>query len=709
MTTKDSKYGNAVIIKTTGPNGDYYTLYAHQNGVGMPSVGTHVISGQTIGQVGTTGDAKGAHLHYEVITQASMTATGSAINNRNSNPAFPTATGIQPNTVRENPTTYNNYAGGSAYNYNNPLTDRTVNHSIQMDPNGSGYAIVSTTTNVNGSNVVTTRLIDHTGKGIIAQNHGDSPITFDQNGNAQITRNDGSLFYQPLNKPIGVSNVNPTFIGGSLPNGERVISITSDGFVGGASILTVLSTNGVQTRNILVGADGRELMSANFGDGSMQFVGIGVAKYTGANGGGHYFDTCTGQYISMLSNGSGSLFNSYGTNLLTFNNGGLVNNHNGTITINTPNSTYKGGYVFGVATNIVSVNTNTGFGVSPLPTQNQNDSLLAVNGGIALYSTTYSVGFSGTNYLNATNPTGLAIGGITTNYSRPGAIQLAPSLELSTPFQLTNGGLTITNQAIGNNKIVNATQITYIDPLVLDLNGDGVKMTDYATNPVLFDTNHSGSLHQTGWISATDGILVADTNNSTTHRIDISQTISEYYGGQVGRNGEAGTKGRDANGKAFTNGFDALKTFDANKDGVFDNKDSAWANLRVWVDANHDGIVNVGNDALTAVSKGNNIDNTGSWLVGGGGSNTYNGGTGNDVFIISANDKSSNIHGGGGTDMVVVVGSKGVTLNLSQAQITIAEGGVGDDTIIGGGRATVFVAGGKAANDNSCVRLAAVV
>ncbi|MCX8506297.1 MAG: calcium-binding protein, partial [Alphaproteobacteria bacterium] len=342
-----------------------------------------------------------------------------------------------------------------------------------------------------------------------------------------------------------------------------------------------------------------------------------------------------------------------------------------------------------------------------------------------------------------------------------------------------------------------------------------------------------GSLHLTGWVSNNDGILVADTNNTIDHRIDISQTISEYYGGQVGSNGESGTKGKDANGKTFTNGFDALKSLDANKDGVFNSNDSAWANLRVWVDANHDGVVNAGelktfadlgitainlshkiqsgeirdgnevqatgtfvmngatremlsanflsnmagssftndnknngtvistvaplqiidgadvnstnaklaasktnpsttsfqtnittgtslnantlnviniygnagDDILTAVSKGSTLDNTGSWLIGGGGSNTYNGGTGNDVFIITANDQSSNIHGGGGTDMVVVVGSGGVNLNLSQAQITIAEGGVGDDTIIGGGRSTVFVAGG--AGDDTIIGSAA--
>ncbi|WP_028893340.1 hypothetical protein [Syntrophorhabdus aromaticivorans] len=42
----------------------------------------------------------------------------------------------------------------------------------------------------------------------------------------------------------------------------------------------------------------------------------------------------------------------------------------------------------------------------------------------------------------------------------------------------------------------NSTQnlITTIpaDPLVLDLNGDGVKLTDFSSNPVLFDADHDG-------------------------------------------------------------------------------------------------------------------------------------------------------------------------------------------------------------------------
>ena len=59
-------YGNYVIINH---NNGYYTLYAHLSGF-VPSLqeGSTVSRGQIIGYMGTTGDASGPHLHYELWT-----------------------------------------------------------------------------------------------------------------------------------------------------------------------------------------------------------------------------------------------------------------------------------------------------------------------------------------------------------------------------------------------------------------------------------------------------------------------------------------------------------------------------------------------------------------------------------------------------------------------------------------------------------------
>ncbi|MDX1253070.1 MAG: S8 family serine peptidase, partial [Gammaproteobacteria bacterium] len=119
------------------------------------------------------------------------------------------------------------------------------------------------------------------------------------------------------------------------------------------------------------------------------------------------------------------------------------------------------------------------------------------------------------------------------------------------------------------------------------LNGDGVKLTDYGSNPVLFDIdNDGGSQEVTGWVSPQDGILVMDRNGNG--RIDnISETFSEYFNGTAGTGGAAGTK-------PYKDGFAALKSQDSNNDNLFNSSDAAYTNVRVWVDANHDGKTDAG-------------------------------------------------------------------------------------------------------------------
>ena len=61
---RHSSYGNYVVIDH---GGDLRTLYAHmQNGSIKVRAGQHVSAGQAIGNIGATGNAYGAHLHFEV-------------------------------------------------------------------------------------------------------------------------------------------------------------------------------------------------------------------------------------------------------------------------------------------------------------------------------------------------------------------------------------------------------------------------------------------------------------------------------------------------------------------------------------------------------------------------------------------------------------------------------------------------------------------
>jgi hypothetical protein len=64
-----------------------------------------------------------------------------------------------------------------------------------------------------------------------------------------------------------------------------------------------------------------------------------------------------------------------------------------------------------------------------------------------------------------------------------------------------------------------------IDPLVIDLDGDGIKLVNINKSNAMFDLTGSGFANKTGWISSGDAFLVWDRNND--NRIN---DISEMFG-----------------------------------------------------------------------------------------------------------------------------------------------------------------------------------
>ncbi|WP_310887021.1 calcium-binding protein, partial [Pseudomonas syringae group genomosp. 3] len=117
-----------------------------------------------------------------------------------------------------------------------------------------------------------------------------------------------------------------------------------------------------------------------------------------------------------------------------------------------------------------------------------------------------------------------------------------------------------------------------VSPLVLDLNGDGFKMTGL-TSATFFDHDANGVKEKTGWMDNHDGMLVRDLNNNGT--IDSGL---ELFGNNT----------LLSNGKDAANGFEALRELDSNRDGVFDARDVAYIDLKVWVDANGDAQSDIG-------------------------------------------------------------------------------------------------------------------
>ncbi|WP_055660890.1 T1SS-143 repeat domain-containing protein [Roseibium aggregatum] len=119
------------------------------------------------------------------------------------------------------------------------------------------------------------------------------------------------------------------------------------------------------------------------------------------------------------------------------------------------------------------------------------------------------------------------------------------------------------------------------DPIALDLNDDGVDLS--AT--VAFDIDADGDLEQIGWAGSEDGLLVMDLDGSGAIE-NGSELFSEVF-----------------NGGAFANSLEALASLDANGDGVIDAQDAAFDQIKVWQDANSDGIVQEG-ELLSLIERG---------------------------------------------------------------------------------------------------------
>ena len=116
------------------------------------------------------------------------------------------------------------------------------------------------------------------------------------------------------------------------------------------------------------------------------------------------------------------------------------------------------------------------------------------------------------------------------------------------------------------------------DPLALDLDGDGIE-TLGADGTVVFDHDGDGVKTGTGWVGADDAFLALDRNGNGS--ID---TGAELFGVDTVK----------TDGSLAVDGFDALRDLDANGDGVFDTRDSEFANVRVWRDRDRDGVSDPG-------------------------------------------------------------------------------------------------------------------
>jgi len=107
------------------------------------------------------------------------------------------------------------------------------------------------------------------------------------------------------------------------------------------------------------------------------------------------------------------------------------------------------------------------------------------------------------------------------------------------------------------------------NPVVLDLDGDGVELLAIGEQP-LFDWCAGGGPERSGWVGPDDGFLVFDHDGDR----------------QVTRADEISLVGYDPEA---TTDLQGLRAFDTNENGLFDTQDEQWSSFGIWRDKNSDG------------------------------------------------------------------------------------------------------------------------
>ncbi|WP_372019173.1 beta strand repeat-containing protein [Tistrella mobilis] len=123
--------------------------------------------------------------------------------------------------------------------------------------------------------------------------------------------------------------------------------------------------------------------------------------------------------------------------------------------------------------------------------------------------------------------------------------------------------------AFGN--ALNAQLRRFIDPIVIDMDGNGIQLVARSDAAIYFDMDGDGIRERTGWIGGNDALLVIDENGN-----GIIDDIGELIG------------------DLERSGFEELVSYDLNGDRIIDAGDAVFSRLRVWVDADSDGVTDAG-------------------------------------------------------------------------------------------------------------------
>lgn len=402
----------------------------------------------------------------------------------------------------------------------------------------------------------TTTLDGGAGSDIIIAGQGNDIIIADQNdflidgGSGNDTLNVGTNFTSTSDDQIvNIENVTLTALGLTLNLSNQTEGFTVNGMTGNDTIITgsgndIINSNG-GSDTIVAGAGGDRVNISGSVANTTTTVDLGVDSATDKVVFSHGTIGNTHNTVAIVSN-----FNvAHDRVAVVLNGTSLTDGGFQTVTANQTN--------ISAGVEVIEL-VNASFVTSSLTDDSNNGAIEQI-----IQEATNNFPATGNyTFIVYSDTTGTAHAGI---YS----VEISDSTNPNQDGMVVEHIMTLTGVGYGN--LTAANFVGTADPIVLDLGAPGISFSG-TEDGVQFDMNGDGQKQQTAWTNGEDGLLVMDLDGSGAIESG-NEIVSPYF-----------------NGGGFENSVQALASLDENGDGLIDRNDAAYGQLRVWIDADQDGV-----------------------------------------------------------------------------------------------------------------------